>query len=399
MQSSNKAEPDQEEARQNMPPTDPYIREIVTVQQKGVADAKAINAGNGTPMDPWAAIRRRFPGEEPKTYIEVLSPSQILDYSPPEGTILVGDNHLVRGNFTILGGPPGVGKSRASVALAVAGATKQNWFGYPVHCNFKTLIIQNENGRSRLKAELAEINCPELEKFLRITPPPAYGLCFWKDEFRDQLRKIYEEFGPATIVLDPWNAVTRDDKQKDYLETFDIIRRVFPAGDDGCSILILPHTRKPLPGERANGRALLNLLAGSYSLGSVPRTAFILQHASDDVTETRVVLTCCKNNDGQLGHRSVWLRKNGLFQPITNFNWDNWDNPNSKQANSGISQEAVAAVFENGLKRLSKNEAAGQLQAITKRSKSAAYNALDLYGRFGEHFDYDKKTKLYSRLP
>lgn len=114
-------------------------------------------------------------GTDAKTYIEVLSPSQILAYSPPPGMVLVGDQHIVRGNFTILGGPPGVGKSRASVALAVSGATKKDWLGHPAHCQFKTLIIQNENGKYRLRAELSEINCPEL-KFLRHGifpfPPP-----------------------------------------------------------------------------------------------------------------------------------------------------------------------------------------------------------------------------------
>jgi hypothetical protein len=35
-----------------------------------------------------------------------------------------------------------------------------------------TLIIQNENGRYRLKRELAEINEPALEDYLRICPPP-----------------------------------------------------------------------------------------------------------------------------------------------------------------------------------------------------------------------------------
>jgi hypothetical protein len=337
--------------------------------------------------------------ETPKTYIEVLSPSQILAYSPPPGMVLVGDQHIVRGNFTVLGGPPGVGKSRASVALAVSGATKKDWLGYPVHCEFRTLIIQNENGKYRLKAELSEINCPELENFLRVTPPPAFGLCFWKQEFRDQLRKQSEYFGPQTAVLDPWNALAKDDKQKDYLQTFDIIRDVFPAGDDGTAIVILPHIRKPQVGERANGRALLNLLAGSYSLGSVPRSAFIMQHASDDVTEQRVVLTCCKNNDGELGHRSVWVRKNGLFEPVTDFDWDSWDNPDRKQPGKGISQEAVSAVFESGLKRLTKNEATAALQKITDKKKTACYSALDLFGRFREHLDYDKKTKLYSWLP
>ena len=104
-----------------------------------------------------------------------------------------------------------------------------------------------------------------------------------------------------------------NDRQKDYLATFELIRAVIPSGDLAPAIGIIAHTRKPLSGERASGRALLNLLAGSYVLGSMPRCVFVMQSASDDVAEDRIVWTCCKNNDGELGDRSAWIRCNGLL--------------------------------------------------------------------------------------
>jgi hypothetical protein len=67
------------------------------------------------------------------------------------------------------------------------------------------------------------------------------------------------------------------------------------------------------------------LLAGSYVLGSVPRVVFVMQHASDDVTEERIVWTCCKNNDGKDLQRSAWVRQNGLFVPVHDFDWTGWD--------------------------------------------------------------------------
>jgi hypothetical protein len=130
------------------------------------------------------------------------------------------------------------------------------------------------------------------------------------------------------VLIDPWNAAVRDDRQKDYLETFNDIRSVFPPGTNGPAIGIVAHTRKPQPNERAIGRSLLNLLSGSYVLGSIPRCVWVLQSASDDVGEERVVLTCCKNNDGKLGDRSVWLRRNGL--PAENFDWEAFEHPGDK---------------------------------------------------------------------
>jgi hypothetical protein len=263
--------------------------------------------------------------QPPRIMIEVLRPSQILAYKPPSDLVLVGDYHLVRGTVVVVGGPPGVGKSRSTLALAEAGATQYEWFGLTVHIQFKTLIIQNENGLFRLQREIEAIGEPLLEEYLRVCPPPPYGMCFWKQEFRDQLKRAADDFGPHAVALDPWNAIARDERAKDYLESFEIIRNDFPQGESGPVIVIAAHTRKPTVGERANGRALLNLLAGSYVLGSVPRVVFVMQHASDEVTEERIVWTCCKNNDGKDLQRSAWVRQNGLFVPVHDFDWTGWD--------------------------------------------------------------------------
>jgi hypothetical protein len=265
--------------------------------------------------------------------IEFLRPSQVLAYKPPPGIVLAGDNHIVRDSTFVLAGPPGVGKSRLLTWLARCGALQVPWMGYDVYPKFKTLIIQNENGRYRLQLEFKNLNCPELEDSLLITAPPPYGLCFDRQEFRDQLKAAADNFGPNLVGIDPWNAAARDDRAKDYLETFNDIRTVFPPGFDGPAIGILAHTRKPYQNERASGRALLNLLAGSYVLGSIPRCVWVVQPASDDVADDRIVLTCCKNNEGLNGPgpRSVWRSQNGLFVPVEGFDWETFDHPQSDQ--------------------------------------------------------------------
>ena len=262
--------------------------------------------------------------------IEFLTPSQLSGYIPPEGARLIGDFHVTRGAVFVIGGAPGVGKSRALTALAIAGATGHAWLGLPLHRKFKTMIIQNENGRFRLKTEFAGVDCTVLDDWVRVCPPPPRGLCFSRAEFRHQLAAGIAEFMPDVVGLDPWNAAAANDQAKDYLETFDIIRSVIPAGDNAPALGIVAHTRKPKADERASGRGLLNLLAGSYVLGSVPRSVFVMQAASDDTDDSRVVWTCCKNNDGQMGTRSAWIRSNGLFSPVEGFDWDSFDNPPTK---------------------------------------------------------------------
>lgn len=260
-----------------------------------------------------------------ESLIEFLSPSQLAAYVPPEGSRLVGDFHVTRGATLVIGGAPGVGKSRSLTALAIAGATGASWLGLPVHRTFRTMIVQNENGRFRLKSEFDSAACAELDEWIRVCPPPPQGLCFSREEFRSQLACEIEKFQPDVIGIDPWNAAARDDKAKDYLDTFSLIRTVIPAGDHAPALCIVAHTRKPHKDERANGRALLNLLAGSYVLGSVPRSVFVMQAASDDTEDDRIVWTCCKNNDGKVGARSAWVRQNGLFSPVEDFDWEAFD--------------------------------------------------------------------------
>jgi hypothetical protein len=324
----------------------------------------------GTKGKPWVEW---FKSIQPPPLIEFLKPSEIKAYKVPPGIVLVGDNHIVRGGISVIGGAPGVGKSRAQVALAEAGATKLDWLGLKVHCNFRTLVIQNENGRFRLSLEFADLDTDQLDKYLRITPPPPYGLCFDRQDFRSLVKDYIEEFDPAVVCLDPWNAVARDDKVKDYRETFDLVRQVVPAGDQAPHINIAAHTRKPHPNERANGRALLNLLAGSYILVSVPRTVWVFQHASDAVDEERVVVTCCKNNDGDLGSRSAWNRDNGLWTPSQPFDWSAWDNGEKPDE---FTPENVVEILRKNSRGLSQAKLASE---IIKRgvSKATAYRRID----------------------
>jgi hypothetical protein len=158
------------------------------------------------------------PIEPAPSLIELITPSEIKAYKPPPGILLVGDNHVVRGNTLVIGGAPGVGKSRATVALGEAGATGYEWFGQKIHCRFSTIIIQNENGRFRLQQEFANLDEAVLDKYLRMSLPPPQGLCFYKEAFREKLKRLFDTFPPAVVTIDPWNAVSRDDKQKDYLE-------------------------------------------------------------------------------------------------------------------------------------------------------------------------------------
>lgn len=318
--------------------------------------------------------------EETRPLIEFRSPSELRAFNPPPGWNIAGNYHVQRGGVSVVGGAPGVGKSRVVTALAVAGASGvgADWFGLPIHTAFRTMIVQAENGPVRLRDEYTALDDPALDDFIRVCPPPPFGFAFDRPEFCEQFAAAVAAFQPDVVAFDPWNRVTADDKGKDYLAAFSLILGLLPKGDKAPAVVIVAHTRKPQAGERASGRALLNLLAGSYALGSVPRAAFVIQHASDDPEEKRVVWTCCKNNDGELGPRSAWERGNGLFLPVADFDWQEFDTPAEKRRT--ITADDVAAVFldaKGAPEMLSRKEATDRLKKATGCGRTACYDSLD----------------------
>jgi hypothetical protein len=313
----------------------------------------------------------------PPMMVEFLSPSALRDTPVPEGTQLVGDYHIERGSPFVLGGAPGVGKSRASVALAVAGATGADWFGLKVHRKFRTMILQAENGRVRLKNEFKDLDCAALDGWVCVTPPPPYGFAFIDRHFLAQLREAIVTFKPDVFLIDPWNQAVRDSTERDYTEGFERVRACLPTGDDCPALGIVAHTRKPRMGEKASGRGLLNLISGSYVLASVPRSVFIIQPATDDTDDGRIVFTVAKNNNGQLGKRSVWERRNGLFAPVEDFNWDDFDS-GGKQPRKEVTEAHIREVFENGNARMMLKSAAEKLQEVADVGRTVAYEALKL---------------------
>src|SRR5687767_6234590 len=70
----------------------------------------------------------------PREWLRLWKPSDFLSFDPPKDFVLLGDFHLTRGGISVLGGAPGVGKSRAALGLAIAGATGRSWMGHAVHC-------------------------------------------------------------------------------------------------------------------------------------------------------------------------------------------------------------------------------------------------------------------------
>jgi AAA domain-containing protein len=316
--------------------------------------------------------------------IRFFTPSELRDFKPDNELVLIGDCHVTRGEVFVMGGEPGVGKSLAGTQLAVCGATERDWFGLRVHRQFRTLIVQTENGRYRLQLEFSKRDCDEIEAWVRISEPPPFGLTLTNSEFQEDIRAALDSFKPECVIFDPWNAAAKDDKQRDYVETFDALRNLLPTGSDKPALGVIAHTKKPQPKEkRTGGTGLMHLLAGSYVLTSVPRSIFIMTRGSEDETDNSVVLFNPKNSNGGNALRSAWIRALNGFTPATNFDWSEFDQ--APEERKIISLDHISKVFDGGKKQLYLNEAAHALATVADVKDTSAYRALSLDGKFAKY--------------
>ncbi len=245
------------------------------------------------------------------------------------------------------------------------------------------MIVQNENGLTRLHRDFEQIpNSDGLDDWLRVSAFPSYrGFEFANAYFRADLKAALRDFGPQLVIVDPWNNVTRDSMEKDFLEAFERLREVMAEVPD-AACLILHHLRKPRSEDRHRGRSLANLLSGSYVLVSFCRSVMVMQPASDDTEDARVVLTPAKNNDGELGKRTAWERKAGWFEPVTDFNFEEFDSGNAKREPK-VKEEHVRQVFKDE-RWQPRSKAAKSLMEIASVGRSCAYEALKWNGPFSE---------------
>jgi hypothetical protein len=342
--------------------------------------------------NPSTPLRETDGQTKEREWLQTWTPSEFIAFEPPKDFILAGDFHVTRGGITVLGGAPGVGKSRAALGLALAGATGKKWMGFEIHSKFRTLVIQAENGPFRLKGELGDISqstTTDLDDWLRITPPPPFGLAFHEPGFRLAVRELIEEWKPALVIIDPWNRAAQGDRQADAREALDGLFACLPEDPaEKPAILIVHHLRKKsAEHQRKTGRDLLHELAGTYQIGASARCVFALEPASKDTEDDRVVLTCCKNNDGLEGSPTAWHRQNGLFAECPEFDWESFHAGEIKQ--QGVTVDDLRSELQ-GKGWLTKSEAVRSLIDAKVCKRSAGFNALE---RFCDHLETDETGK------
>jgi hypothetical protein len=283
-----------------------------------------------------------------KPLIEVLTPEELRAWKPDPSCYLVGDDIISRGEFSVLSGWQGIGKSMVAKCLAFAGARGTGWLGYPVKRRFRTFILQGEDSRKRLRAEF--LAAPDVtSEWVRATPP--IPLAFGSAAFRSELRRQYDSWPFDLLILDNWTDISGTQDVADSQEAFNQIRACLPYGDSMPAVLILAHLRKQRGGENWRpkvGRELMHEISGSLALTSKARAAFVLQPLDPQDMEDQGVVFCCAkaSNEAPLPPRA-WRRAMGECSPILDFDLDEWLNPEEGSRRT-MDEAGFRALFEGG---------------------------------------------------
>ena len=258
---------------------------------------------------------------EKKPALKIWHIGDLLEWEPPTHLRLIGDNEISMGyeGLALIAGPGSSGKSLAAASLALAGAIGPSvtWMGRTVHRQFKTLIIQAENGPVRIQAEMAEMSRQhpqaDLENHIFFSEPPEGGLPFHKAEFRVAVRREIDAIKPALVIIDPYSQLSAEDSSKDVMDKLAEIRSCFPAGDECPGLLIIAHTKKPRSEDVRRGRSLAYQVSGSVALPNTCRCVYLLLPWNEELEEERIYWACCKLNNGKMYPASVWHRRFGTF--------------------------------------------------------------------------------------
>jgi hypothetical protein len=325
--------------------------------------------------------------------IRLWDEESLAVWQPDPNTFLVGEAMLMRGDFAVLAGFQGIGKSRLTRTLARAGAIgKGSWMGLPVKRKFRTLILQTEDNLVRLKSEFDGLGAGKA--FVRCSEQIVLNI--FNAGWQDELRTVFAEWPFDILILDNWTDVAGRQEVSDAGAVFQAIMEIFPDPATRPLVLFLAHMRKPdksrawLPKKPWD---LQHEVAGTSALAGKARTMFALQGTKEAPDGDVITFNVIKCNNEKKPLPTAWLRANGEFRPVDDFDWDQYYAPldDGDGGRKVVTAQHLAKVFADG--PLKRQDA---VRAIVKLGfkEPTAYKALSADGKFVDRMTFTKDGKI-----
>lgn len=325
--------------------------------------------------------------------IRLWDEESLATWQPDPNTFLVGEAMLMRGDFAVLAGFQGIGKSRLTRTLARAGARGTgHWMGLPVKRRFRTLILQTEDNLVRLKSEFDGLGAGR--DWVKCSEQIVLNL--FNPAWQDELRAVFSEWAFDVLILDNWTDVAGRQEVSDAGAVFQAIMEIFPDPATRPLVLFLAHMRKPdksrawLPKKPWD---LQHEVAGTSALAGKARTMFALQGTKEAPDGELITFNVIKCNNEKKPLPTAWLRANGEFKPVEGFDWDDYYAPldDGDGGRKVVTENHLAQVFSKGL--LKRQDAVKALMKFGFKEPTA-YKALAAESKFADRLTFAKDGRI-----
>ena len=269
--------------------------------------------------------------------------SEILSYEIPADHGLVRNENkeslFELGSVAGIVGPPGVGKSRMALQLAIAQITGRQW------CNLDTispprkwLLIGNENSRRRIARDLQGMTAtlaPEkvalLKDHLFMQVPETGGdmVIALKSDNMARWRNTLGQTKPDALIIDPFEACLENYDVNDAAAVRDTIQKVASLAHEinpDCVVIFVHHARTgALNVQQATGFGKDDFAKGSKTFTSMIRLQInIAPGDADDFG--KLVVSVGKSNDAKPFYpQGVSMNEETrLYEAWQGFDYEAW---------------------------------------------------------------------------
>jgi RecA-family ATPase len=230
--------------------------------------------------------------------LTMMTISEILAYEDDPRDILLSNGYIEKGAPFVICGPPGIGKSRLALQLAIKSALGQGFLGWETQADdIKWALLQNENGQRRLKADLRvmvqDMTTKERESLDRhilihsIVTDVDGHLDLSDPEARKRVREVVQDYKPGVVIGDPLTAFGVGDlnTDRDMLLTARDFGRIVREGDPKRIPGLLHHARTGSIGSQAvTGFERGSFARNSKALYGWTRAQFNVPHTTRIIT-------------------------------------------------------------------------------------------------------------------
>lgn len=325
------------------------------------------------------------------TPFTLWKPSQFIEYTAPEGAVILGDHLLEFGKWMSILGIGGLGKTRIILYLAICQITGRPWCGLPTKGKpLKWLFLSNENGLERWKTDLVAMLSTLTEADATLVEENLRIMALVDDEDGDlnagnplamaRLGATLRVENPGVIIFDPWADMVAGDENKtvDAVTTLRVLRPIVRKEAPKAGVIVIHHGRT---GSANVGQAGDNYQAGNFGRGAKALYSAVraeIQLAPGDRDDpSRIVLACGKNSDGPkfTARGVVFDSETHTYAVDPSFDLDAWRNDvNGKRTDKSVTIADVVGAVKDRVKHVdaevSMAEIASEIEAIggTKRS-------------------------------